>query len=92
MFYKENPNKIFYIVGLMPDNSFICVSLKIVFLFTIRYGAYTPAEIYRVDDQKELIEYARARGVRVVIEIDAPAHAGNGWQWGKVSENIFNNK
>lgn len=48
-----------------------------------RYGAYLPSEIYRVNEQKELIDYALARGVRVVIEIDAPAHAGNGWQWGK---------
>lgn len=23
------------------------------------------------------------RGVRIIIEIDSPAHAGNGWQWGK---------
>lgn len=29
-----------------------------------------------------MINYAKLRGVRVIIEIDAPSHAGNGWQWG----------
>ncbi|XP_075978702.1 beta-hexosaminidase 2 isoform X2 [Anticarsia gemmatalis] len=48
-----------------------------------RYGAYSAKEIYSVEEVRELIKYAQVRGVRVVIEIDAPAHAGNGWQWGK---------
>ncbi|KAG7295936.1 hypothetical protein JYU34_021024 [Plutella xylostella] len=48
-----------------------------------RFGAYSPAEIYTVEEVQDLIQYARVRGVRVMIEIDAPAHAGNGWQWGK---------
>lgn len=33
--------------------------------------------------------YAQIRGVRVVIEIDSPGHAGNGWQWGKVRFILF---
>jgi N-acetyl-beta-hexosaminidase len=28
-----------------------------------------------------VVEYARARGVRVIPELDAPAHVGEGWQW-----------
>ncbi|KAI8426101.1 hypothetical protein MSG28_005060 [Choristoneura fumiferana] len=48
-----------------------------------RYGAYSESEIYTTEEVKELIQYAQVRGIRVVIEIDAPAHAGNGWQWGK---------
>ncbi|XP_045450684.1 chitooligosaccharidolytic beta-N-acetylglucosaminidase [Melitaea cinxia] len=48
-----------------------------------RYGAYSAYDIYTVDEVREFIHYARVRGVRVVIEIDSPAHAGNGWQWGK---------
>lgn len=50
-----------------------------------RYGAYSPNEIYSTEEVRELVKYAQARGVRMVIEIDSPAHAGNGWQWGKVS-------
>lgn len=48
-----------------------------------RYGAYSANEIYTTEEVRDLINYAKVRGVRVVIEIDAPAHAGNGWQWGK---------
>lgn len=33
---------------------------------------------------QDLIKFAKIRGVRVLIEIDSPGHAGNGWQWGKV--------
>lgn len=31
---------------------------------------------------KNLVEYAKIRGVKIVAEFDAPAHVGNGWQWG----------
>ncbi|XP_038115311.1 probable beta-hexosaminidase fdl isoform X2 [Culex quinquefasciatus] len=47
-----------------------------------RYGAYSDREIYTTDDVKEVVEYARVRGIQVIPEIDAPAHAGNGWDWG----------
>ncbi|KAJ8715997.1 hypothetical protein PYW08_013282 [Mythimna loreyi] len=47
-----------------------------------RYGAYSAQEIYSAEEVRKLITYAQVRGVRVVIEIDSPAHAGNGWQWG----------
>lgn len=47
-----------------------------------RYGAYSPKHIYSPTDVKHIIEYAKHRGVRVIIEIDAPSHAGNGWNWG----------
>ncbi|CAB0004656.1 unnamed protein product [Nesidiocoris tenuis] len=45
-------------------------------------GAYSSRETYSVAEQEELIEYAKLRGVRLVMEIDSPAHAGNGWTWG----------
>ncbi|KAL6267761.1 hypothetical protein P5V15_000830 [Pogonomyrmex californicus] len=47
-----------------------------------RWGAYSGDHIYTPDDVKDLADYARVRGVRIVIEIDSPAHAGAGWQWG----------
>ncbi|XP_011497012.1 PREDICTED: probable beta-hexosaminidase fdl isoform X3 [Ceratosolen solmsi marchali] len=47
-----------------------------------RWGAYSGEEVYTPEDVKELVTYARIRGIRVLIEIDSPAHAGAGWQWG----------
>lgn len=45
------------------------------------YGAYSPKQIYKAKDIHHLVEYGRVRGIRVVPELDAPAHVGNGWQW-----------
>lgn len=42
-----------------------------------RYGAYSPHKIYSPDDVRHVVEYAKLRGVRVIIEIDAPSHAGS---------------
>lgn len=47
-----------------------------------KYGAYSSHEIYTPEDVKEIAEFARVRGIQVIPEIDAPAHAGNGWDWG----------
>ncbi|XP_012225717.1 probable beta-hexosaminidase fdl isoform X1 [Linepithema humile] len=47
-----------------------------------RWGAYSGDYIYTPDDVKDLTDYAKIRGVRIVVEIDSPAHAGAGWQWG----------
>ena len=47
-----------------------------------RYGAYSSEQVYSARDVAQLVEYAHVRGVRVMVELDAPAHAGNGWQWG----------
>lgn len=46
-----------------------------------------------MSEARELVEYARIRGVKIVPEFDAPAHVGNGWQfaeknhpeWGKLA-------
>ncbi|KAJ8962860.1 hypothetical protein NQ318_001265 [Aromia moschata] len=45
-------------------------------------GAYGPGMTYAPEDVRELVEFARVRGIRVVLEVDTPAHAGNGWTWG----------
>ncbi|XP_037905761.1 probable beta-hexosaminidase fdl isoform X3 [Hermetia illucens] len=46
------------------------------------HGAYSERETYTSDDVKEIVSYAKVRGIQVIPEIDAPAHAGNGWDWG----------
>ncbi|CAG9858515.1 unnamed protein product [Phyllotreta striolata] len=43
-------------------------------------GAYDPSKTYSRSDVKDIVDYARARGVKVVPEFDAPAHVGEGWQ------------
>ncbi|XP_031632217.1 chitooligosaccharidolytic beta-N-acetylglucosaminidase [Contarinia nasturtii] len=50
--------------------------------FTI-YGAYGPNFTYPPNVVREIITYAKFRGIRIIIEIDTPSHAGNGWQWGE---------
>lgn len=47
-----------------------------------KYGAYSKEKVYSLDQISYLVKYAKVRGVRIIMEIDAPAHAGNGWQWG----------
>ncbi|KAK6459868.1 mannosyl-glycoprotein endo-beta-N-acetylglucosamidase [Scheffersomyces coipomensis] len=42
--------------------------------------AYSAREIYQTSDIVNLIIYAQNRGVRIIPEIDAPAHARAGWQ------------
>lgn len=36
--------------------------------------------MYTKADIRDLVEYGRIRGVRVLPEFDAPAHVGEGWQ------------
>lgn len=44
------------------------------------YGAYRPDKVYTPENIKDIVEFARVRGVRVLPEFDAPAHVGEGWQ------------
>ncbi|CAG9823502.1 unnamed protein product [Phaedon cochleariae] len=46
-----------------------------------QYGAYQPDMVYTVDDIKGLIEFARIRGIRTILEIDAPSHLNEGWNY-----------
>ncbi|CAD6238138.1 GSCOCG00008410001-RA-CDS [Cotesia congregata] len=46
-----------------------------------RFGAYSPSKVYTAEDIKEIKEFGIYHGVRVVPELDAPAHVGEGWQW-----------
>lgn len=47
-----------------------------------KYGAYSNEQVYSQEAVEDLMQYALIRGVRVVLELDAPAHIGSGWQWG----------
>lgn len=45
-----------------------------------KLGAYSPDKIYTAADIKEIVQYAKVRGVKVIPEFDTPAHVGEGWQ------------
>lgn len=47
-----------------------------------KYGSYGPDYVYTPEDVKDIVDFARVRGIRVHLEVDTPAHAGNGWTWG----------
>jgi hexosaminidase len=40
-------------------------------------GAYSAQERYTVEDVAQVVEFARQRGVRVMVEIDTPGHAAS---------------
>ncbi|XP_058465149.1 chitooligosaccharidolytic beta-N-acetylglucosaminidase-like [Malaya genurostris] len=44
------------------------------------YGAYSRREVYSAENVADVVHYALARGIRVVPELDAPAHVGEGWE------------
>lgn len=47
------------------------------------YGAYDLEKIYTDDDMQLITSFAKSRGVRVILELDSPSHAGAGWEWGE---------
>ncbi|KAF7731940.1 hypothetical protein EC973_007771 [Apophysomyces ossiformis] len=40
-------------------------------------GAYSSREVYHPHDVRQIIRYAEARGVRVILELDMPAHTAS---------------
>ncbi|XP_075980939.1 beta acetylhexosaminidase fused lobes [Anticarsia gemmatalis] len=47
-----------------------------------QHGAYGPGAVYTPDDVKLIVRHAKVRGIRVLMEVDAPAHVGRAWGWG----------
>lgn len=43
------------------------------------WSAYSADKIYSTDDVVEIVKYAKARGVRVIPEIDVPGHISEGF-------------
>jgi hexosaminidase len=64
---------------ITDTHSFPLVSRRLPQLSQL--GAYSPAKVYSAAAVREIVDYARVRGVRVLPEFDAPAHVGNGWQF-----------
>ncbi|KAH8879792.1 N-acetylglucosaminidase [Thozetella sp. PMI_491] len=42
--------------------------------------AYSARETYSAEDVQAIIAYARARGVRIIPEVDMPGHSSSGWK------------
>jgi hexosaminidase len=45
-------------------------------------GAYSPKHVYSPGAIKEIVQFAKERGVRVIPEVEAPGHATS-WGFGK---------
>ena len=41
----------------------------------LKLGAFAPAAVYTREDIKGLVEYARQRGVQILMEVDMPGHS-----------------
>ncbi|XP_013163034.1 PREDICTED: probable beta-hexosaminidase fdl [Papilio xuthus] len=47
-----------------------------------QHGAYGPGAVYTTEEVQAVVRRARLRGIRVLLEVDAPAHVGRAWAWG----------
>lgn len=65
---------------LFDSNSWPLVSTRQPLLAI--FGAHTASQVYTADEVRDLVRYAIVRGVKVLPELDTPAHIGHGWEWG----------
>ncbi|RHY27539.1 hypothetical protein DYB32_006705, partial [Aphanomyces invadans] len=65
----------------ITDSSSFPIEIKFEPKFNL-YGNYQSDMAYSQANVKEIVAFARVHGVQVIPEVDAPAHAGAGWQWG----------
>lgn len=49
-----------------------------------QYGAFSKNQIYTAAQAREVVRYAKVRGVRVIPQLDTPGHAAS---WGKAPQN-----
>jgi len=49
------------------------------FLSSVRSSSYSPS-MYSKEDMKDIVEYAKERGILVLPEVEIPAHVGEWWQ------------
>ncbi|XP_063909245.1 probable beta-hexosaminidase fdl [Zophobas morio] len=51
------------------------------------FGAYGRDMIYSPEDIKNLVQYSLTRGIKVLLEVDAPGHVNAGWNFAGESLN-----
>ncbi|GIL48587.1 hypothetical protein Vafri_5071 [Volvox africanus] len=68
------------------DQSFPMEAVASAFPNLVTRGSFGPRMVYSREDVEGLVQYARERGIRVVLELDTPGHTAS---WGLALPNIM---